>query len=141
MSKGGFFLDTKEFERGIKKITEQTIPSAAEKGLFNAMNALLKDSIDLPPQAPKDMGDLWGSRTGSAENPHETKRTNQEISIIGGFNIKYAHRHHEVPPGTFHYTTTKGARAPGPKYVETKMIRLKDKYMGIVADTIKEAKK
>jgi len=141
MSKGGFFLDTKEFERGIKKITEQTIPDATEKGLFNAMNELLHDSITKPPQAPKDMGDLWGSKTGSAENPHIMKKTRKDISIIGGFNIRYAHRHHEVPPGTYKYTVTKGATQPGPKYMESKMIKYKDKYAWIIAETIKRSEK
>jgi len=136
MSKGGFFLDMKEFERGVKKITEQTIPDAAEKGIYDAANEMLHDAITKPPQAPKDMGDLWGSRI--VEKP---KKAMGGISVTAGFNIRYAHRHHEVPPGTYKYTVTKGATQPGPKYLESKMIKYKDKYAWIVAETIKRSGK
>jgi len=137
MSKGSIFFDTSEFDTGFKRVTEKTIPDAAEKGLFNAMNELLHDSINLPPQAPKDMGDLWGSIADTIS----VKKEGGSIVAEGGFNIAYAHRHHEVPPGTYKYTKTKGATQPGPKYMESKMIKLKDKYQGIVADTIKKEEK
>ena len=136
MSKGSIFFDTSEFDVKFGKVTKITIPNAIEKGLFNAMNELLADSINLPPQAPKDMGDLWGSRI--VEKP---KKASGEMFVEGGFNIAYAHRHHEVPPGTYKYTKTKGATQPGPKYMESKMVKFKDKYQGIVTDTIKKEEK
>ena len=132
MSKSGFFLDAKEFNSKFKHLTDKAIPDAAAKGLFNAGNELTHDAITLPPQAPKDMGDLWGSRI-----TEKAKKTSKDISVRVGFRIKYAHRHHEVPPGTFHYTTTKGASQPGPKFMESKMIKYKDKYMWMVAEEIK----
>ena len=132
MTKSGFFLDTKEFNAKFKQLTDKTIPSSAEKGLFEAGNRLTHDAITKPPQAPKDMGDLWGSRI-----TEKVKTGRNNMSVRVGFNIKYAQRHHEVPPGTFHYTTTKGATQPGPKYLESKMIKYKDKYMWIVAESTK----
>lgn len=136
MTKTGFFLDTKEFNAKFKHLTDKTIPSSADKGLFNAGNELTHDAIVLPPQAPKDMGDLWGSRI-----TEKVKTDRKGMSVRVGFNIKYAQRHHEVPPGTFHYTTWKGASQPGPKYLESKMIRYKNKYMAIITETIKRKSK
>lgn len=130
--KTGYYLDFSKFKARLKRLAEVEFPEYIEKGLYNAMNELLSDSITKPPQAPKDIGDLWGSKI--VENP---KKTRNDINIKGGFNIKYAKRHHEVPPGTYKYTRTKGAAQPGPKFMQSKMAQYKDKYMGIVADTIR----
>jgi len=131
MSKSGFFLDTKEFDAKFKKVTNNTIPSSYEKGLSKAIDELLADSINLPPQAPFKEGHLWGSRI-----KEKVKTNHNDTSVKGGFNIKYATRQHEVPPGTFHYTRT-GAKQPGPKFMESKMIKYKDKYIWMVAEEIK----
>ena len=134
--KTGYFLDFSEFNMKFKQRADVDFPDYIEKGLFNAMNELLSDSIKKPPQAPKDIGDLWGSRI--VEKP---KKTRTDIGIGGGFNIKYARRHHEVAPGTFKYTTTKGATQPGPKFMESKMIQYAKKYIGIIAETIRRKSK
>lgn len=132
MTKTGYYLDFSKFNAKLKRLADVEFPEYIEKGLFNAMNELLNDSIYKPPQCPKDIGDLWGSKI--VENP---KKTRSDINIKGGFNIKYAARHHEVAPGTYNYTTTKGASQPGPKYMQSKMAQYSKKYMGIVANTIK----
>jgi len=131
MRKTGFFLDPSEFEKKFRHLTDKAIPELAAKGLFNAGNELTHDAINLPPQAPFKKGDLWGSRI-----TEKVKTSHSGMSVRVGFNIKYAARQHEVPPGTFHYTRT-GAKQPGPKYLESKMIKYKDKYMAIVAESIK----
>jgi len=132
VSGGSYFLDFSEFNCNLKRLTEDEFPEYIEKGLFNAMNELLNDSITKPPQAPKDMGDLWGSRI--VEKP---ERTRNDINVKGGFNIKYAEKHHEAEPGTYKYTLTKGASQPGPKFMQSKMAQYPEKYIGIVADTIR----
>ena len=129
----GMYLDSSEFDKKFKQLLTAGIPGDAQKGLFKAMNELLSDSIKKPPQAPKNIGDLWGSTAGTVKV--ETKY--KLLSVRGGFNIKYAHRHHEVPPGTYKYTITKGASQPGPKFMQSKMARYGKKYMGIVAETIR----
>lgn len=96
------------------------------------MNEILRDSIELPPQAPKEIGDLWGSTAGTVK-----VETGKKLAVRGGFNIAYAHRHHEAEPGAYKYTTDKGASRPGPKFMITKMIGFGKKYMGIVADVIR----
>lgn len=129
----GFYLNWSEFDKKFYDLVEKAIPGDAQIGLRKAMNEILRDSIELPPQAPKEIGDLWGSTAGTVKV--ETKY--KKLSVQGGFNIKYAHRHHEAEPGTFKYTTDKGAKQPGPKFMLTKMIRFGKKYMGIVAAVIR----
>lgn len=132
----GFFFNTSEFDRNFQKVTKDVIPPSAEKGLFNAAAELIHDSKSEPPQAPRDIGDLWGS--GIVQKP---KSSPSEISVKCGFTEKYAHRHHEVPPGTYKYTITPGVcDQPGPKFMESKMIKNKEKYIKIVAETIKDSR-
>ena len=133
--KSDFTLDFSEFDRKFKKVTEDML-EAAEKGLFDAMNALLIDACEEPPQAPFKKGDLWGSKADTVETGIE----GDHIFAIGGFNIKYAARWHEAEPGTIKWTKT-GAKQPGPKYLESKMVKFKDKYMWITARVIEKAGK
>ena len=132
--KTGFNLDWSEFDKKFYDLVEKAIPGDAQKGLRVAMNEVLSDSIELPPQAPKEIGDLWGSTAGTVKV--ETKY--KKLSVSGGFNIKYARLHHEVAPGTFKYTTDKGAKQPGPKFMQAKLARFSRKYMEIVADFIRK---
>jgi len=129
----GMYLDTSDFDKKFEELVKNAIPKDAEKGLVNAMDEWLSDSITKPPQAPKEIGDLWGSvaDTVSVETKHKI------LTAKGGFNIVYAHRHHEVPPGTYEYTTDKGASQPGPKFMQSKAAQFGKKYMGIVAETIR----
>jgi hypothetical protein len=136
MIESGFYIDTKDFDRKFNALVKNVIPEYAAKGAFDAMNELLRDAIVHPPQAPKDIGDLWGSRI-----VEQAKGIAKEIIIEGGFNIKYARRHHEAEPGAFKYTTTKGASRPGPKFLESKMAQFKDKYAWIIAETIRRMSK
>lgn len=129
----GLYLNTKDFDKKFNDLVKNAIPGDSQKGLVNAMNEWLSDSIEKPPQAPKEIGDLWGSTAGTVKV--ETKY--KLLSASGGFNIKYAHRHHEVPPGTYKYTTDKGASQPGPKFMQSKAVQFGKKYMEIVADTIR----
>jgi len=129
----GMYLDTSDFDKKFDDLVKKAVPGAANKGMINAMNELLSDSITKPPQAPKEIGDLWGSTANTVKLTVKYKI----LSVLGGFNIRYAHRHHEVPPGTFEYTTDKGARQPGPKFMQSKMAQYGRKYMGIVANTIR----
>lgn len=129
----GMYLDTSDFDKKFGNLVKNAIPDDARKGLADAMNELLSDSITKPPQAPKDIGDLWGSTADTVK----VEKKHKILTASGGFNIKYAHRHHEVPPGTFEYTTDKGASQPGPKFMQSKMAQYGRKYMEIVAETIR----
>jgi len=130
----GFYLDTTDFDKKFDDLDKKIIPDATKKGLADGMNELLRDSIEKPPQAPKEIGDLWGSIAGTVKV--FIKRG--VMSVIGGFNIKYARRHHEAEPGEFKYTTDKGATQPGPKFMQSKMAAYREKYMEIVANSIRK---
>jgi|SRR3972149_739893 len=146
----GMTLDFKDFEKGFKRIVEDAIPKEAGKGLFKAGNQVLLDAVQKPPQAPKDIGDLWGSK-----RIDEAKVKRGEITLDCGFNIKYAARWHEISPSNIsekdklgrvmsghwpiHWTKNKGASNPGPKYLEKKMMMYKNDYMKIVAEHIKNS--
>lgn len=130
-----FSLDTSQVDAGLRRLIDQVEPKATAQGLFAAGNELLHDAIYVAPMAPKDVGDLRGSaRVTKAE-------INQgRADVLAGFNIEYAARWHEVSPSKkINWTTTKGASSPGPKYLESKMISLRDKYMRIVGDALLKA--
>ena len=136
MIESGYYIDMTDFDKKFNNLMKNAIPEYAAKGAFDAMNELLRDAIVHPPQAPKDIGDLWGSVI-----VEKAKEVAKEILIEGGFNIKYARRHHEIEPGTFNYTLTKGASQPGPKFLESKMAQFKEKYAWIIAETIRRMSK
>ena len=128
-------LDFKEFTKNFFPFVEKRVSAAAAKGFINAAKQMDKDAREKFPQVPKKFGDLIGS--WKMENP---KITRNEISITVGYNIDYATRQHEAEPGRFNYTTNKGAMRPGPKFLQTKMVRYKKDYMWIVAQTIRNIK-
>ncbi len=137
----GFFLDFSDFNKKFYNLVKNAIPEDAERGAFDAMSALLEDSITKPPQAPKVIGDLWGSRI--IEKVQESKK---EISVIAGFNSKYAAYQHEGErKGGSHkvkkYTTDKGATQPGPKFMQSKMAMYFKEYIELVAKAIRRGAK
>ncbi len=136
MIESGYYIDMEDFDKKFNALVKNAIPEYAAKGVFDAMNELLNDAITKPPQAPKDIGDLWGSII-----VEKAKGIAKEIMTEGGFNIKYSRSHHEVAPGTFKYTLTKGASQPGPKFLQSKMAQFKEEYAWIIAETIRRMSK
>jgi len=133
----GLYLDFSDFDKEFYQIVKNAVPDDVRKGLYNAMNELLSDSITKPPQAPKDIGDLWASTADTVK----VETIGKLLSVSGGFNIKYAHRHHEAEPGAFKYTKDKGATQPGPKFMQSKMAQFFKRYIEIVAETIRRGGK
>jgi len=130
----GFYLDTSDFDKKLDNLDKKIIPQASKEGLADGMDALLRDSIELPPQAPFKKGELHGSIAGTVK----VFMKRGIIFVLGGFNKIYARRHHEVAPGTFKYTITKGGvTQPGPKFMQSKMAKYGKKYMEIVANSIR----
>jgi len=130
-----FAFDTSNLEEGLRKLIDSVDPKLAAQALFAAGNELLYDAIYIPPQAPKDVGDLRGSaRVKVAEI------SNGRADVLAGFNIAYAAKHHEWPlTKKINWTTDKGAESPGPKYLESKLLMFRDKYLRIIAGFITEA--
>jgi hypothetical protein len=144
---GAMTIDTGDFDRGMKKLMHDVDFKAIGPGLFQAGNALLKDAIYVPPQAPKEFGDLRGSaRTQGpdgmlikAGNVPQQKSvgTGSKVSIRAGFNIEYAAKWHEAVGRIINWTRDKGAANPGPKYLEMKMRMFPGRYINIVGEYIK----
>lgn len=136
MADENFKLDTRDFDIKFDDLIKNAIPGAISKGLFEAGTVLLKMAKEEAPQCPKDVGDLWGS--GKVK---PIIGGYQETGVEVGFDSVYAAYQHEQEPGRFNYTTTKGASHPGPKFLETKMVRHKNDLMGIVAEAIRKLSK
>lgn len=128
-------MDFSEFNKKFFRLVEKEIPKAAEKGAFNAANELLRDADKQPPQTPKEFGDLRGSR--KVDKP---KISRGEISVKAGYTSKYAVYQHEAEPGQFNYTTDKGVTQPGPKFLQSKVIRNAKRYIEIIVLSIKNAR-
>ena len=132
MSNGsGFSLDFSDFEKKFEKIVEDAIPKDAAKGLFDAAASMLQDADKEIPMTPFKEGHLKGSKIVEKANI-----SRGDISVTAGFNIEYAAKLHEMPKeaGDKINWSLPGS---GPKYLETKMVRNKQKYMETVAESIR----
>ncbi len=130
--KSSFGIDFKKFDKTFFPLVENKIPSFTAKGIFNAAAEMLQDADKKAPQTPYWHGDLRGSK--KVEKP-EIKYN--KISVEAGYNIKYAAKLHESEPGQYHFVPRKGILNPGRKWLESKMVAYKEKYIKIAAMTIK----
>lgn len=142
MATTGFSLNTKDFDIKFARITGKTIPRATERAVFKTAALVLRDAIKEEPAVPKSRGvTKEGGRRG--QGPGHLRRSQKiekpkvehgAISVELGFNADYAAYVHEAPRSWL--WTTPGT---GPKFLESKLIRNKEKYMANVAKEIKEA--
>jgi hypothetical protein len=144
-------FDTSDFDKKFKEIVKRTIPVLVEKGMGKAALQLLNDCVMEVPTVPIKEGWLRGSGSVFVQNKligessfGKPGRANMEYSesigehqFVGlvGFNTSYAARLHEGID--FHFTEP----SSGAKYVESKLMRNKDRYMEIIANAIKEGGK
>jgi len=124
MSNKPFTIDFDQFNKDFKKLVKKAVPKELEKGLFKAASEMLHDADKKEPKTPTDKKDLRGSK-------HlEIGKKRGEQSIEAGYNIVYAAYQHEKEKTSKSAYTLPGS---GPKFLETKMIQYKEKYMWIVA--------
>jgi len=126
----GFYVDSRSFDQHFSRVVKKTIPSLTNKGLMKAAAETLRDADNESPKLPFEKGDLRGSK-----EIHGSKDL-FELFVEFGFNIIYAAKHHEAPP-----TWNWQREGAGPKFLSTKLIRHKDKYIKIVAATIKKGQR
>ena len=126
MAETGFTVDFSDFEKNFERIVKSAIPAAGARGLQKGAAFLLRDAILETPTVPKKLGNL--RRTQQVNKP---KISSKETSVEAGFAADYAAKVHEMPD-TNNFTEP----GSGPKYLETKLIRNKEKYMKITADQI-----
>lgn len=143
-------FDTSDFDRKFKRIVEKAIPDSVERGIGKAMLQLMNDCIMENPTVPLLEGWLRGSGSAFVQNKfvgdssarykdkfacksHQESLGNNMIGMVG-FNTPYAAKLHEGVG--LHFTEP----SAGPKYLESKLMRNKNRYMKIVANTVKDAK-
>jgi len=144
----GIKFDMSDFLKKTKELSRKIIPELAERGIATAGMQLLNDAIMEQPTVPIKEGWLRGSGSVfvqnklcyvspfgkpemSAKDCAESIGPGQIVGVVG-FNVPYAARLHEGID--FHFTEP----SSGPKFLESKLLRNKDRYMKIIANTIKE---
>ena len=123
MAKTGMTLDTRDFNIKFPHVCNKQIPEAAATSFYKVAGMVIADAILEEPRAPHDTGNLWRSQLIEAP---QIKLG--EISIELGFDAEYAAAVHEMPSNA----NWKMAGS-GPKYLEAKLIRNKEKYMAELA--------
>lgn len=126
-------MDMTNFDRDFQKLVRKAVPEDAEKGLVAAAWEMLRDCDEEEPKTPREIGDLRGSKM-----VEKAKVTSREISVTAGFNSEYAAYQHEKEMTERSVYTTPGT---GSKFMQTKMIRNKTKYVQIAADYIRKTLK
>ena len=139
MAKTGMTFDTKDFDVKFKNVTGKKIPSATERGLFQTGALIIRDAILETPQVPKSRGVTKGGRRGQgpghlrrSQKIERPKTIGNITSVEVGFDTDYAAYVHEAPQ-SWQWSTP----GTGSKFLESKLIRNKEKYMKSVADNIK----
>lgn len=112
-------MDFSDFDKKFFKFTMKTMPDAFFDAIIETLPYILKDAIEEKPYAPHKSGHLW--RSQKVELP---KKIGKAFEAVFGFNTPYAARLHEAPDNWS--WTLKGS---GPKYLEVKLIKNKNKYM------------
>jgi hypothetical protein len=126
--KTGFYVDSRDFDKHFSRVVANTIPKLTNKGLVNAAGEALRDADLKEPYLPVDEKNLRGSK-----EIHGSKDL-FELFVEFGFNMIYAAYLHEKGKVGWNWTRP----GSGPKFLSTKLVRYKDKYIKIVAVTIKK---
>ena len=133
-NKTGFTTDFKAFDKSFFPLVNKAIPGAAEKGVFQAANEMLRDADRQLPYTPRKKGDLRGSR-----KVEKVKVTRNNISVDAGYNVNYAAKLHEMSEEQDERTTWT-LPGSGRKWLETPMATNKDKYIKIIVHVIDQAR-
>ena len=123
--KTGMTFNTKDFDIKFPRVINKEIPEAGARAEYRVAGMVIRDAILEEPRAPhsKGGGTLW--RSQKIEQPQIKAG---EITIECGFDVEYAAIVHEMPDNT-NWTMV----GSGPKYLEAKLIKNKEKYMAEIA--------
>jgi len=123
MAKTGMTFDTKDFDIKFPWVCNKEIPEAGARMEYRVASMVLRDAILEEPRAPHKTGNLW--RSQKIEQPQIKAG---EITIECGFDADYAAIVHEMP-SNINWTMA----GSGPKYLEAKLIKNKEKYIAEIA--------
>lgn len=152
MTDGGFSFDFKDFNEKFLKYALETAPKAAEQGMFEALSELKRDADTVQPKTPHLEGNLRGDYTMILEGITQSKVVEVGSKNKGGskpaerygakniiakliFRMPYAAKWHEAVNKKVNWSEG----GVGPKYVESKLMMFRKKYMSIVAWAIAAA--
>lgn len=127
MAKTGMTFNTKDFDIKFPRVINKEIPEESAMLEYKVAGMVIRDAILEEPRAPHKTGNLW--RSQKIEPPRIMAG---EITIELGFDTEYATATHEMPSNV-NWTMT----GSGPKYLEAKLIKNKEKYMGTIAEGLK----
>lgn len=123
MAKTGMTYNTKDFDIKFPRVINKEIPQAAASMAFKVAGMVIRDAILEEPRAPHKTGNLW--RSQKIEAPRIERG---EITIELGFDAEYAAAVHEMPSNV-----NWSMVGSGPKFLESKLISNKEKYMAEIA--------
>ena len=123
MAKTGMTYNTKDFDIKFPRVCNKEIPEAAAMTAYKVAGMVIRDAILEEPKAPHKTGHL--KREQKIEQPKILKG---EITIELGFDVDYAAAVHEMPANT-----NWSMAGSGPKFLEAKLIKNKEKYMAEIA--------
>ena len=123
MAKTGMTLNTRDFDIKFPDVCNKQIPEAASTSFYKVAGMVISDAILEEPRAPHKTGNLWRSQLIEAPQIKAG-----EIGIELGFDSEYAAAVHEMPSNV-NWTMT----GSGPKFLEAKLIKNKEKYMAELA--------
>ena len=122
-------MDFTEFDREFFRHVRRTVPTAALIALDRVTGPqVICDAIKEEPTVPKKTGNL--RRTQALE---PARLVGKDIEKVVGFEADYAAAVHEAPNDR--NWTEPGS---GAKFLETKLMKNKERYMEKTARTIKE---
>ena len=128
-------LDFTSFNAGMKRYQKGCTEVYVPEGVRKACQELILDANNKPPRTPFKLGALRGS--GKVDDVlKQGEIVVGQVSFgagASGQDAPYAARWHEAEPGTIKFT----APGAGPKYLESKMNKFREKYMKIIAEVIK----
>ena len=118
-------FDTTSFTKGLKSINAKLTGSQSERAVFAAISALKNDADRIPPKTPHLEGHLRGDY--KIEVKQSIMGTDSQLTFL----MPYAARWHET--GADINWSESGV---GPKYVEKKIDRFRDKYLRIMGQVL-----
>lgn len=126
-NQSGMTVNFDDFNKKFFKLTIRQIPADFVKAVGLVIGDIIADAIKIEPRAPHKTGHMW--RSQEIELP---KWTGKQLDSIFGFDTPYAAKLHEGMIG-WNWTLP----GSGPKFLEAKLARFKDKYMLKITEIVK----
>lgn len=142
MAQKNFKIDASKFQGNMRQLVRQALPDAIVRGLGQAGQQLLRDAIMEEPTVPLKEGTLRASGSVTVLRPFEANDLNVTVPAgsyvaVIGFNTPYAAYLHEgMRKDGSHVVVNWSEPGSGAKFLESKLVMFKERYIQIVSDEI-----